>query len=85
MYIVNFDEYESLVTRINRKSPYRPIIVIIEMPEVDKVFSKVSIAISIFFILSDSLFSRKGLETVSFCLLMMRKVTSLATTLTQMR
>jgi hypothetical protein len=43
-YVVNFEEYECLATKIVKKSPSRPIIVFVEMPEVDKAFSKVSTA-----------------------------------------
>ena len=41
-YVVNFDEYEGLVTKIGKRPSFRPIIVFVEMPEVEKVFSKVS-------------------------------------------
>ena len=41
-YIINFDEYMSLVTKINKRLPSRPIIVFVEMPQVEKVFLKVS-------------------------------------------
>ena len=43
-YVVNFKEYESLATKIGKKSPSRPIIVFVEMPEIEKAFSKVSTA-----------------------------------------
>ena len=41
-YIINFDEYNCLVTKINKRMPFQPIAVFVEMPQVEKVFSKVS-------------------------------------------
>ncbi|KAF8265502.1 hypothetical protein EI94DRAFT_1436561, partial [Lactarius quietus] len=42
MYIINFDEYKGLVTKIGKRTPSRPIIIFVEMPEVEKVFAKVN-------------------------------------------
>jgi hypothetical protein len=44
MYVVNFDEIKALATKINRKTVSQAIVVFVEMPEVEKAFSKVSIA-----------------------------------------
>ncbi|KAF8270729.1 hypothetical protein EI94DRAFT_1797818 [Lactarius quietus] len=41
MYIINFDEYKGLVTKISKRIPSQPIIIFIEMPEVEKVFVKI--------------------------------------------
>jgi hypothetical protein len=43
-YLISIDEYEGLATKINKKSLSKPIVVFIEMPEVEKTFSKVGIA-----------------------------------------
>jgi hypothetical protein len=43
-YVVNFTEYEGLATKILKKCPRRPISVFVEMPEVEKMFSKASIS-----------------------------------------
>jgi hypothetical protein len=43
-YVVNFDEYEILANKILKKQPRKPITVFIDMPDVKKAFSKVSIA-----------------------------------------
>lgn len=42
-YVVNFDEFKALATKINKKTVSRAIIVFVEMPEVEKAFSKASI------------------------------------------
>ena len=43
-YVINYDEYERLATKIVKRSPSRPIIVFVEMPDVVKAFAKASIA-----------------------------------------
>ncbi|KAI9457459.1 hypothetical protein BJY52DRAFT_1120377 [Lactarius psammicola] len=41
-YIVNFNEYKRLATKIVKRQPTRPITVFVDMPAIEKVFSKVS-------------------------------------------
>jgi hypothetical protein len=43
-YVVNFEEYKGLATKIVKKTISKPIIVFVEMPEVEKAFSKVGTA-----------------------------------------
>jgi hypothetical protein len=43
-YIVNFDEYEGLATKIIKKQPVKPIVVFVEMPAVEKAFAKVTVS-----------------------------------------
>ena len=43
-YVINFDEFKALATKVNKKTISRPIIVSVEMPDIEKVFSKVSTA-----------------------------------------
>jgi|ERR1700677_2994690 len=88
MDVVNFNEYQGLVTKIYKKRPTKPVVVFVEMPAVEKAFSsKVSTAILCPCQFSDYFHSRRGLEVVYFCLPMTRKVAGLgdkATTVTQM-
>ncbi|KAI9440749.1 hypothetical protein H4582DRAFT_1811407 [Lactarius indigo] len=39
-YVVNFDEYEHLATKIIKRQPAKPIVVFVNMPAVEKAFSK---------------------------------------------
>jgi hypothetical protein len=39
MDVVNFNEYEGLVTKIYKKRPTKPVVVFVEMPAVEKAFS----------------------------------------------
>ncbi|KAI9437879.1 hypothetical protein BJY52DRAFT_1207063 [Lactarius psammicola] len=45
-YIVNFDEYKRLATKIIKRQPTRPITVFVDMPAVEKVFSKNSLGLT---------------------------------------
>jgi ribosomal protein S17 len=40
---VDYDEYEALVGRIFEKKPAKPIVILVEMPAVEKVLKKVVI------------------------------------------
>ncbi|KAF8272676.1 hypothetical protein EI94DRAFT_1452236, partial [Lactarius quietus] len=42
MYVINFNEYKGLANKILKKSPSGPITVFIEMPDIERVFSKVN-------------------------------------------
>ncbi|KAF8272673.1 hypothetical protein EI94DRAFT_1425070, partial [Lactarius quietus] len=41
-YVINFNEYKGLANKILKKSPSGPITVFIEMPDIERVFSKVN-------------------------------------------
>ncbi|KAF8264966.1 hypothetical protein EI94DRAFT_1500643, partial [Lactarius quietus] len=41
-YVINFNEYEGLANKILKKSPSWPITIFIEMPDIERVFSKVN-------------------------------------------
>ena len=43
-YVINFDEFKALATKVKKKTISQPIIVSVEMPDIEKVFSKVSTA-----------------------------------------
>ena len=43
-YVINFDEFRALATKVNKKTISWPIIVSVEMPDIEKAFSKVSTA-----------------------------------------
>ncbi|KAF8264465.1 hypothetical protein EI94DRAFT_1703223 [Lactarius quietus] len=39
-YVINFNEYKGLANKILKKSPSGPLTVFIEMPDIERVFSK---------------------------------------------